>query len=108
MDTQLRSLLKILQFTYAMSDTSGFHRIVYSAGGMAFSNAYFGAGTGPIVLDEVQCTSSASQLLECSSNPIATHNCLHSADAGVGCEGEYHGYTFPGVLECVFICFILI
>jgi len=52
-----------------------------------YSNAYFGAGTGPIYLDDVTCTSSASQLLECSSRPILTHNCLHSADAGVGCEG---------------------
>ena len=60
-----------------------------SAGGIAYSNAYFGAGTGPIYLDNVACTSSASQLLECSSRPISTHNCLHSADAGVGCEGNF-------------------
>ena len=57
------------------------------AGGIAYSNAHFGAGTGPILLDEVQCTSSSSQLLECSSRPILSHNCQHSADAGVGCEG---------------------
>ena len=56
--------------------------------GKAYSNAVFGAGTGPIFLDDVQCTSSASQLLECSSSPILTHNCQHSADAGVECEGE--------------------
>ena len=60
----------------------------YSAGGIAYSNAFFGAGTGPIYLDDVACTSSASQLLECSSSPILTHNCPHSADAGVGCEGK--------------------
>ena len=59
----------------------------YPAGGIAYSNAFFGAGTGPIYLDDVACTTSASQLLECSSSPILTHNCLHSADAGVGCEG---------------------
>ena len=58
------------------------------AGGIPYRNAYFGAGTGPIYLDDVACTSSASQLLECSSRPISTHNCLHSADAGVGCEGN--------------------
>ena len=58
-----------------------------SAGGIAYSNAYFGAGTGPIYLDDVACTSSASQLLECSSRPILSHNCHHSADAGVGCKG---------------------
>ena len=57
-------------------------------GGIPHSSAFFGAGTGPIYLDDVACTSSASQLLECSSRPILRHNCTHSADAGVGCEGN--------------------
>ena len=57
--------------------------------GRAYSYAYFGAGSysGPIYLDDVQCTSSSNQLLECPSRPILSHNCRHSADAGVGCEG---------------------
>ena len=58
-------------------------------GGVAFSNAFFGAGTGPIYLDDVACTSSASQLLECSSRRVLSHNCLHSDDAGVRCDGKY-------------------
>ena len=68
--------------------SSGFISFAYSAGGIVYSNAFFGAGTGPIYLDDVGCTSSDSQLLECHSRPILTHNCLHSADAGVGCEGN--------------------
>ena len=61
-------------------------------GGTPYSNAYFGVGTGPIYLDDVACTLSASQLLECSSRPILTHNCDHHDDAGVGCEGMFtHG-----------------
>ena len=59
------------------------------SGGTAYSNAHFGAGSGPIFLDDVQCTSSSSQLLECPSRPILSHNCLHSADAGVACEGVF-------------------
>ena len=59
-------------------------------GGRAYSNAHFGVGSGPIFLDDVQCTSSSSQLLECYSRPILSHNCLHSADAGVGCEGVFY------------------
>ena len=59
------------------------------AGGTAYYNAFFGVGTGPIYLDDVACTSSASQLLECSSRPILEHNCDHHADAGVGCKGKY-------------------
>ena len=60
-----------------------------SVGGRAYSNAHFGAGSGQIFLDDVQCSSSSNQLLECSSKPILSHNCLHSADAGVGCEGMF-------------------
>ena len=59
----------------------------YGTGGTPYTNAFFGAGTGPIYLDDVACTSSDSQLLECSSRPVLTHNCDHHADAGVGCEG---------------------
>ena len=75
-------------------NTTGSFHIVYLqsfyvyTGGRAFSNAHFDAGHGPIFLDDVQCSSSASQLLECHSRPILSHNCLHSDDAGVGCEGN--------------------
>ena len=68
---------------------SQFHLLLLCIGGTAYSNAHFGVGTGPIFLDDVQCTTSASQLLECPSRPILSHNCLHSADAGVGCEGMF-------------------
>ena len=61
---------------------------LHSPGGRSYSNAHFGAGTGPIFLDDVQCTSSSSQLLECYSRPILSHNCRHVYDAGVGCEGS--------------------
>ena len=57
-------------------------------GGRAYSNAYFGAGSGPIFLEDVQCSSSFNELLQCSSRRILSHNCLHSDDAGVGCEGK--------------------
>ena len=57
-------------------------------GGTPYYNAFFGVGTGPIYLNYVACTLSASQLLECSSRPILSHNCDHRADAGVRCEGK--------------------
>ena len=65
-------------------------------GGTAYSNARFGAGTGPIFLDDVQCSSSDSQLLECSSRPILSHDCHHTTDAGVGCEGIFPYYIPKG------------
>ena len=54
---------------------------------MALSGAYFGSGRGDIVLDNVVCRGTESSLLECSTNPIGQHNCDHSEDAGVRCEG---------------------
>ena len=65
-----------------------FELFACSPGGIAYSNAFFGAGTGPIYLDDVGCTSHANKLLECFSRPILEHNCLNSADAGVRCEGK--------------------
>ena len=84
-----------LEVSALFFDTVGSLLIVYLLSlfvyidGRAFSNAHFGVGSGPIFLDDVQCTSSSSQLLACPSRPILSHNCLHSADAGVGCEGTF-------------------
>ena len=60
------------------------------AGGRAYINAHFGVGSGSIFLDDVQCTSSSNQLLRCPARKILSHNCHHSDDAGVGCEGMFH------------------
>ena len=53
-------------------------------GALAFSQAYFGAGSGPIHIDDVQCGGRESNLLQCNFNP--THNCFHSEDSGVQCQ----------------------
>ena len=45
----------------------------------------FGGGTGPILLDEVQCTGNESSLSECLHDGIGNHNCLPWEDAGVRC-----------------------
>ena len=55
--------------------------------GTAYGEAAFGAGRGGIFLDDVQCSSSNSQLLGCQSSQLLASNCDHSRDAGVGCEG---------------------
>ena len=65
--------------------------MLLSIGGLT---AFFGAGTGLIYLDDVSCTLSISQLLECSSRPILAHNCDHLDDAGVKCEGTYVFFSF--------------
>ena len=57
------------------------------AGGTAYSSTAYGAGSGPIYLTEVLCTSSKTHLLQCNSAPILSGGCSHSEDAGVKCEG---------------------
>ena len=52
--------------------------------------AVFGEGVGPILLDNVHCQGDEINLLECVSNGLFQHNCLHSEDAAVRCEGWWH------------------
>ncbi len=50
----------------------------------AVSSAFFGPGSGPIYLDDVQCSGTELSLLDCQASTI--HNCVHDEDAGVRCE----------------------
>ncbi|XP_075952840.1 scavenger receptor cysteine-rich domain-containing protein DMBT1-like [Anarhichas minor] len=51
-------------------------------------SAHFGQGSGPIWLDDLQCSGTESSLKDCTHRGLGTHNCGHSEDAGVVCEGE--------------------
>ncbi|NWZ27641.1 DMBT1 protein, partial [Asarcornis scutulata] len=49
--------------------------------------AYFGQGSDPIWLDNINCTGTEAALSECMATPWGVHNCGHGEDAGVVCEG---------------------
>ncbi len=53
----------------------------------AKSEAYFGQGSGPIWVDDVQCAGNESTLNSCS-NRWGIHNSSHQHDAGVICQCE--------------------
>ena len=47
------------------------------------------AGTGPILMDDVNCISGQTNLLACSHNGFGNHNCVHEEDVGVTCRPQY-------------------
>ena len=56
--------------------------------GSARVSAYFGEGSGLILLDNVKCNGGESSIFKCSHRSFGEHDCVHNEDAGVVCYGE--------------------
>ena len=80
----------ILRLQHKLPETFS---IVQHAGAVSFGSAAFGAGTGLILLDNVQCAGTETTLLSCPSSGIGIHDCSHAEDAGVRCLGKSKLYT---------------
>jgi len=65
-----------------------------STGAVAFGSAHFGAGAGPIHLDNVDCSGSENHLINCSHANVNRCYTGHSEDAGVRCQGKLHKCMF--------------
>ena len=74
----------------------------------ALGSASFGAGIGQIWLDDVACNDHKSWLMDCSANPIGSHDCSHSEDAGVKCAAMMSKYNRPcSLLYYGLICMVV-
>ncbi|KAG5849464.1 hypothetical protein ANANG_G00110730 [Anguilla anguilla] len=51
----------------------------------AWGQAYFGEGSGRVLLDEVGCTGNELSVEQCPKSAWGEHNCEHREDAGVSC-----------------------
>lgn len=59
--------------------------LYYPTGAVAHGRAAFGRGTGPILMDDVQCNGNEQRLVDCQHIRGSNHNCFHAEDAGVTC-----------------------
>ena len=59
----------------------------YSRGSTRVS-AYFGEGSGLILLDNVNCNGGESSIFKCYHQNFGEHDCVHNEDAGVVCFGQ--------------------
>ena len=55
----------------------------------------FGAGSGPIWLDQLSCPDGASDLSSCQKNAWGDHDCGHSEDTGIRCIAPNEGGMYP-------------
>ncbi|XP_072169529.1 uncharacterized protein [Diadema setosum] len=68
----------------------------YLRASRASSQAEFGPGTGPILLDNLMCRGSEISIFTCPHEGIGVHNCGHHEDAGVVCSNDTaHGSLVP-------------
>ncbi len=58
----------------------------YRGAAIAHQSAYFGRGSGEILLDNLICNGTEGSLLQCAHSGLYVHNCGHYEDAGVTCE----------------------
>lgn len=92
----INSLTKVLSpvmipFNIILSVSSidlSIYNIIIITGSVPVPRGFFGAGSGRIHLDDLGCNGTEQNLLACSHRGTGIHNCGHSEDAGVICQGE--------------------
>lgn len=52
------------------------------------ANAYYGPGSGPIYVDDLDCIGNETNIGQCDRKPLTVNDCEHNEDAGLMCLGK--------------------
>ncbi|XP_025102835.1 scavenger receptor cysteine-rich type 1 protein M130-like isoform X2 [Pomacea canaliculata] len=63
---------------------------------LAVRSSMYGQGSGTILLDDVRCEGSETDLLQCKHRELYTHNCKHDEDVGVICSDKREQVRLTG------------
>ena len=66
------------------------HKLLFIfTGAVERTNAFYGQGSGLIMVTNVGCKGEEKSLLNCTHNGYGVTSCSHYEDAGVTCPGKY-------------------
>lgn len=65
--------------------TLSYYGVSFSSWGEFRSASYYGEGSGPIHMDNVNCTGDETSFFDCDYLDLNNHNCGHDEDTGVDC-----------------------
>ncbi|KAK3096265.1 hypothetical protein FSP39_025096 [Pinctada imbricata] len=82
-------ICKMLGFEYIVKKKNRILSYIFNSNdrfAQAFTNAKFGQGSGSILMDDVNCLGTETDIALCNFPSWGKNNCQHSEDAGVRCQ----------------------
>ena len=74
--------------------------LIPCTGAVAYPNARFGQGTGPIFVNNLQCTGTENTIFDCMSDGLGSiGTCSHADDASVMCQEGWF-YILHSLASC--------
>ena len=65
--------------------------LIFSDTPVVKSSAFYGRGSGSILMDDVDCTGNETNLGHCTYLGSTRHNCVHREDVGIICQPSAAG-----------------